>query len=218
MASGPPLCPCGEHLLVKLSPDLRARRAARESISCSRYRGLVYFHFFHKCHKEPWQADARSKKGKRHTRPCDADPMAGAFLNMPMCLQLRQLVYTRRGTPRGSERPRGRGRGQLIEGNAADRDRAHTRHARGTHAAHTGDTHGTLRNMGMRVLRNLNHLKAFLPDAPWTVIYSVPRVSRMCAACVPRACRVRAVRSWGCEGSGATRIFKGRCVVLLLCL
>jgi len=77
MASGPPRCPCGEHLLAQLSPDLQARWAAREGISWSWYRGLAYFHFRHTCHNAQWRADVRGKKGNRHTRPVDAAPMAG---------------------------------------------------------------------------------------------------------------------------------------------
>jgi hypothetical protein len=78
MAAGPPRCPCGEHLLAQLkTPEMRATWATREGISWSWYRGVAYFHFCHKCHNTHWRTDVRGAKGNRHTRPRDADPMAG---------------------------------------------------------------------------------------------------------------------------------------------
>jgi hypothetical protein len=79
MAAGPPRCPCDKHVLAQLkTTDMRDRWAAREGISWSQYRGSAFFHFCHECHNSHWPADIRGARGNRHTRPRDADPMAGA--------------------------------------------------------------------------------------------------------------------------------------------
>ena len=77
MAAGPPRCPCGLHLLAQLKKaETCATWATREGISWS--RGLAYFHVCHTCHNAHWRAYVRGHKSNRHTRPRDADPMAGA--------------------------------------------------------------------------------------------------------------------------------------------
>ena len=79
MAAGPPRCPCGKHLLAQLkTTDMRDRWAEREGISWSQHRGSAFFHFCHECHNSHWPADIRGARGNRHTRPRDADPMAGS--------------------------------------------------------------------------------------------------------------------------------------------
>ena len=79
MAAGPPRCPCGKHLLAQLKTiDMRDRWADHEGISWSQHRGYAFFHFCHECHNSHWPADVRRARGNRHTRPRDADPMAGS--------------------------------------------------------------------------------------------------------------------------------------------
>jgi len=120
MAAGPPRCRCDKHVLAQLkTTDMRDRRAAREGISWSQYRGSAFFHFCHERHNTHWPADIRGARGNRHTRPRDADPMAGAAAEAPrisvppaFCLSSRHQCKASTG---GLLRPRRVGQCPLAQ-------------------------------------------------------------------------------------------------------